>query len=63
MTPKRKTFSEQATALVTSIYDRVMAAQEEKMTGELVFRLAFRQGGIRQIKTERNEEKIIDLMK
>ncbi len=62
MTPKRP-FSEQATDLVTSIYDRIMGCKEEKLTGELVFRVAFREGGIRQIRTERNEEKIIELSK
>lgn len=54
MAPKRP-FSEQATDLVTSIYDRIMGCKEEKLTGELVFRVFFSQGGIGQVQVERKE--------
>jgi hypothetical protein len=54
LAPKRP-FSEQATDLVTSIYDRIMGCKEEKLTGELVFRVFFSQGGIGQVQVERKE--------
>lgn len=54
MTPKRP-FPDQATDLVTSIYDRIMGCKEEKLTGEMCFRVYFSRGGISQMQVERKE--------
>ena len=57
--PPKPPFSDQATALVTSIYDRIMGCKEERLTGELVFRVFFSQGGIGQVQVERKENVVL----
>ena len=49
--------------LVTHIYDHLTRCQEDCLTGELVFRVGFRLGGIRQVIVEKNEQTVINGIK